>query len=100
MTLQSSNRKLKKFLFSVTEAILNGWQRCPKQFCKKTTQGPSQPSLVEFGSVVSEEKIQKFMTYDERRMPGKLKTDEHKNRNAKCFFNTCFKNILYIIPGR
>jgi hypothetical protein len=50
---KAKNRQLKKFLFLVTAAILNrGYQ---KQFRKGTTQGQSQPSLVEFGSVVSEE---------------------------------------------
>jgi hypothetical protein len=37
---------LKKFLFLVTAAILNGGQCCRTQFWKGPTQGPSLPGLV------------------------------------------------------
>jgi hypothetical protein len=42
----SSNGQLKKFLFLVTAAILNGGQGCRTQFWKEPTQGPSLPGLV------------------------------------------------------
>jgi hypothetical protein len=38
-------------------AILIGGLKCQTQFWKRTTQGSFQQSLVEIGSVVSEEKI-------------------------------------------
>ena len=38
-------------------AILVGGMKCRTQFWKGTTQGSFQQSLVEIGSVVSEEKI-------------------------------------------
>ena len=37
---------MKKFLFLVTAAILNGGQVCQTQFWKEPTQGPSLPGLV------------------------------------------------------
>jgi len=37
---------LKKFLFLVTAAILNGGQSCQIQFWKGSTQGPSLPGYV------------------------------------------------------
>jgi hypothetical protein len=37
---------LKKFLFLVTVAILNGGRGCRTQVLKGTTQGPSLPGLV------------------------------------------------------
>ena len=43
---QSSNGQLKKFLFLVTAAILNGGRGCWTQFWKGPTQGPSLPGLV------------------------------------------------------
>jgi len=55
-----------KFLFLVTSDILNrGWS-CWTQFWKRITQGPSQPRLVLYGSVVLEEKIYvwKFTKYN------------------------------------
>jgi hypothetical protein len=48
---------LKKFQFLVMAAILDTGRRWRTQFWKGTTQGSSQQSLVEIGSVVSEEKI-------------------------------------------
>jgi hypothetical protein len=39
-------QQLKKFLFLVTTAILNGGRGCGTQFGKGPTQGPSLPSLV------------------------------------------------------
>ena len=42
----SSNGQLKKFLFLVTTAILNGGRSCRTQFWKGPTQGPSLPGLV------------------------------------------------------
>jgi hypothetical protein len=53
----SSNGQLKKFIFSVTVAILNGGRICRTQFCMGSTQGSSLPGLVQFGSAVSGEKI-------------------------------------------
>jgi hypothetical protein len=44
-------------LSSAVAAILVGGLKCPTQFWKGTTQGSFQQSLVEIGSVVSEEKI-------------------------------------------
>jgi hypothetical protein len=44
-------------LSSVVVAILVGVLKCWTQFWKKTTQESLQQSLVEIGSVVSEEKI-------------------------------------------
>ena len=44
-------------LSSAVVAILVGGLKCWAQFWKGTTQGSSQQSLVEIGSVVSEEKI-------------------------------------------
>jgi hypothetical protein len=44
--LRSSNGQLKKFLFLVTAAILNGKRGCRTQFWKGSTQGPSLPGLV------------------------------------------------------
>jgi hypothetical protein len=38
--------QLKKFLFLVTAAILNGGRVCRTQFWKGFTQGPSLPGLV------------------------------------------------------
>jgi hypothetical protein len=46
-----------KFLFLVMVAILDTGRRWRTQFWKGTTQGSFQQSLVEIGSVVSEEKI-------------------------------------------
>ena len=46
-----------EILFLVTAAILNGGRGCRTQFWKGTSQGSFQQSLVEIGSVVSEEKI-------------------------------------------
>jgi hypothetical protein len=48
---------LKKFLFLVMAAILDTRRCWRPQFWKGTTQGSFQQSLVEIGSVVSEEKI-------------------------------------------
>jgi hypothetical protein len=48
---------LKKFLFLVMVAILDTGRHWRTQFWKGTTQGSFQQSLVEIGSVVSEEKI-------------------------------------------
>jgi hypothetical protein len=48
---------LKKFPFLVMAAILDTRRRWRTQFWKGTTQGSFQQSLVEIGSVVSEEKI-------------------------------------------
>ena len=48
---------LKKFLFLVMAAILDTGRRWQTQFWKGTTQGSFQQSLVEIGSVLSEEKI-------------------------------------------
>jgi hypothetical protein len=48
---------LKTFLFLVMAAILDTGRRWRTQFWKGTTQGSFQQSLVEIGSVVSEEKI-------------------------------------------
>jgi hypothetical protein len=44
-------------LSSAVAAILVGILKCRTQFCKRTTQESFQQSLVEIGSVVSEEKI-------------------------------------------
>jgi hypothetical protein len=44
-------------LSSALAAILVGGMKCRTQFWKGTTQGSFQQSLVEIGSVVSEEKI-------------------------------------------
>jgi hypothetical protein len=44
-------------LSSAVAAILVGGMKCQTQFWKETTQGTFQQSLVEIGSVVSEEKI-------------------------------------------
>jgi hypothetical protein len=44
-------------LSSAVAAILVGGLKCQTQFWKGTTQESSQQSLVEIGSVVSEEKI-------------------------------------------
>ena len=44
-------------LSSAVVAILVGGMKCRTQFWKGTTQGSFQKSLVEIGSVVSEEKI-------------------------------------------
>ena len=44
-------------LNSAVVAILVGGLKCRTQFWKGTTQGSFQPSMVEIGSVVSEEKI-------------------------------------------
>ena len=44
-------------LSSAVVAILVGGLKCRTQFWKGTTQGSFQQSLVEIGSVVSEEKI-------------------------------------------
>jgi hypothetical protein len=44
-------------LSSAVAAILVGGMKCRTQFWKGTTQGSFQQSLVEIGSVVSEEKI-------------------------------------------
>jgi hypothetical protein len=44
-------------LSSAVAAILVGGLKCRTQFWKGTTQGSFQQSLVEIGSVVSEEKI-------------------------------------------
>ena len=44
-------------LSSTVAAILVGGLKCRTQFWKGTTQGSFQQSLVEIGSVVSEEKI-------------------------------------------
>ena len=44
-------------LSSAVVAILVGGLKCRTEFCKGTTQGSFQQSLVEIGSVVSEEKI-------------------------------------------
>ena len=44
-------------LSSAVVAILVGGMKCRTQFWKRTTQGSFQQSLVEIGSVVSEEKI-------------------------------------------
>jgi hypothetical protein len=44
-------------LSSAVAAILVGGMKCRTQFWKGTTQGSLQQSLVEIGSVVSEEKI-------------------------------------------
>jgi hypothetical protein len=44
-------------LSSAVAAILVGGLKCRTQFWKGTTQGSFQESLVEIGSVVSEEKI-------------------------------------------
>ena len=54
---KSSYGHLKKFLFLVMAAILDTGRRWRTQFWKGTTQGSFQQSLVEIGSVVSEEKI-------------------------------------------
>ena len=53
----SSFGHLKTFLFLVMAAILDTGRRWRTQFWKGTTQGSFQQSLVEIGSVVSEEKI-------------------------------------------
>ena len=44
---------MKKFLFLVTAAILNGGWGCRTQFWKGSIQGPFLPGLVLFGSGVS-----------------------------------------------
>ena len=44
-------------LSSAVTAILVGGMKCRTQFWKGTTQGSFQQSLVEIGSIVSEEKI-------------------------------------------
>jgi hypothetical protein len=44
-------------LSSAVAAILVGGMKCQTQFWKRTIQGSFQQSLVEIGSVVSEEKI-------------------------------------------
>jgi hypothetical protein len=44
-------------LIAAVVAILVGGLNCQTQFWKGTTQGPFQQSMVEIGSVVSEEKI-------------------------------------------
>ena len=44
-------------LSSAVAAILVGGMKCRTQFWKRTTQGSFQQSLIEIGSVVSEEKI-------------------------------------------
>jgi hypothetical protein len=44
-------------LISAVAAILVGGMKCRTQFWKGATQGSFQQSLVEIGSVVSEEKI-------------------------------------------
>jgi hypothetical protein len=49
---------LKKFLFLVMAAILDTRRCWRKQVWKGTTQGSFQQSLVEIGTVVSEERIQ------------------------------------------
>ena len=48
---------LPNFLFLAVAAILVGGRGLRIQLLKGTTQGPSLPSLVQIGSVVSEEKI-------------------------------------------
>jgi adenylate kinase family enzyme len=48
---------LKKFLFLVMVATLDTGRHWRTQLWKGTTQGSAQQSLVEIGSVVSEEKI-------------------------------------------
>ena len=48
-------------LSSAVVSILVGGLKCRTQFWKGTTQGSFQQSLVEIGSVVSEEKI--FLEY-------------------------------------
>jgi hypothetical protein len=53
----SSFGHLKKFLFLVMAAILDTGRHWRTQFWKGITQGSFQQSLVEIGSVVSEEKI-------------------------------------------
>jgi hypothetical protein len=52
---QAKNRK--KGLSLAVVAILVGGMKCRTQIWKGTTQGSSQQSLVEIGSVVSEEKM-------------------------------------------
>ena len=54
---QSSFGHLKKVLFLVMAAIFDIGRRWRTQFWKGSTQGSFQQSLVEIGSVVSEEKI-------------------------------------------
>jgi hypothetical protein len=46
-----------KKIFTAVVAILVGALKCRTQFWKRTTQESFQQSLVEIGSVVSEEKI-------------------------------------------
>jgi hypothetical protein len=48
---------LTDYASSAVAAILVGVLKCRKQFWKRTTQESFQQSLVEIGSVVSEEKI-------------------------------------------
>jgi hypothetical protein len=50
-------KKRKKKLSLAVAAILVGGLKCRTQFWKGTTQGSFQQSLVEIGSVVTEEKI-------------------------------------------
>jgi hypothetical protein len=56
MNFERSFGHLKKFLFIVMAAIFDTGRRWLTQIWKGTTQGSFQQSLVEIGSVVSEEK--------------------------------------------
>jgi hypothetical protein len=58
---------LKKFLFFVMAAILDTGRHWQTQFWKGTTQGSLQQSLVEIGTVVSEEKIFFFISSPQKR---------------------------------
>lgn len=53
------NDQIMKFLLLAMTAILNGEESCRIKFFERglTKQGPSQPRLVQFGIVVSEEMI-------------------------------------------
>jgi UV DNA damage repair endonuclease len=54
---EAKNRKKYVKLSSAVAAILVGVLKCQTQFWKRTTQESFQQSLVEIGSLVSEEKI-------------------------------------------
>jgi hypothetical protein len=71
-------------LSSAVAAILVGVLKCRTQFWKRTTQESFQQSLIEIGSVVSEEKdpwVVPFQNCVRQRRPVSKVTANTKNRN-------------------
>jgi hypothetical protein len=77
----------------VMAAILDTGRRWRTQFLKGTTEGSSQQSFVEIGSVVSEEKIIPFYNCVRQRRPVSKMAAITKNRN---FFK--WPKLLYFKP--